>query len=379
MKVFGLIIKILVSMWFMLINFFPGNCMHNFNESDNKGKSQSFLNSYNQKEDFIITKSINMEIKKIFRQDIIEKYYCSVTEGVSLPVDWARGGHSGGIMNGQIIVAGGTNWSKDKTTKYWLKNTVVFRNGKWVEGPGLPKPLAYAVYGCNNSGFYLAGGTSDGKLGSKEVYWLTNLNKKAEWKTLPNLPEAVVFGAGAVFNDKFYVTCGSVNDQSRNSMWCLDMNHIENGWKECKSVPGVGRVLPAFVVCGKYLYLVGGLKEFSPLEPLNDLYRYCPANDEWKRLKDLPQKGYGWVSQPIDNNHILLTGRADGIVHDGIWIVNLKNSSMEKVGHLVTPSATAPLIKVTDEYFWLIGGEPDSNKNRTEKVSIIEIKSIKGK
>ncbi len=355
--------------------------MHSFNTDENNRKKD-----YNHpiicrdsKDGFKSTKLNNMELVGLNSTNFEKQYHCSVTEGVSLPVDWARGGHAGGIINGQIIVAGGTSWSKDKTTKYWLKNTVVFGNGKWVEGPGLPKPLAYAVYGCNDSGFYLAGGTSDGKSGSKEVYWLSNLNKKAEWKTLPNLPEAVVFGAGAVFNDKFYVTCGSLNDQSINNMWCLDMNHIENGWEECKSVPGSGRVLPAFVVCGKYLYLIGGLKEFSPLEPLNDLYRYCPANDEWERLKDLPLKGYAWVSQPTDNNHLLLTGRADGIVHDGIWIVDLKNSSMNEVGHLVIPSATAPLVKVADKYFWLVGGEPDSNKNRTEKVSVIEIKSINEK
>lgn len=46
---------------------------------------------------------------------------------------------------------------------------------------------------------------------------------------------------------------------------------------------------------------------------------------------------------------------------------------MNEVGHLVIPSVTAPLIKVVDEYFWLVGGEPDSNKNRTGKVSVIEV------
>ena len=42
-------------------------------------------------------------------------------------------------------------------------------------------------------------------------------------------------------NNTFYVTCGSVKDQSINSMWCMDLNHIEKGWKECKAVPGAGR------------------------------------------------------------------------------------------------------------------------------------------
>ena len=50
-----------------------------------------------------------------------KKNNCSVTEGTPLPQEWARGGHMAGIVEGCVIVAGGNNWSKDKTTKYWLK------------------------------------------------------------------------------------------------------------------------------------------------------------------------------------------------------------------------------------------------------------------
>lgn len=373
----SVIIKILISGWLLIVSFIPGNCMYSFNANGNSWRrNHNPIISYNHFGDIKCTKLKNMELVGKNNKDL-KKYHCSVTEGISLPVDLVRGGHAGGLVNGHVIVTGGTDWSKDKTTKYWLKNTVVLKNGKWIDGPDLPKPLAYAMYGCDDKSIYVAGGTSDGKSGSNEVYMLSSINKNAEWKTLPNLPEAVIFGAGVVFNDKFYVTCGSVNDQSINNMWSLDLNHIENGWNECKSVPGAGRVLPAFVACGKYLYLVGGLKEFSPLEPLNDLYRYCPDKDEWERLKDLPLKGYAWVTQPIDDNYLLLTGRADGIVHNGIWIIDLENSSMNEVGHLVIPAATAPLVKVTDEYFWLIGGEPDSNKNRTGKVSVVEVRKEK--
>ena len=68
--------------------------------------------------------------------------------------------------------------------------------------------------------------------------------------------------------------------------------------------------------------MIGGLKGFSPLEPLNDLYRYAPEKDEWKQLTDLPLKGYAWVAQPVNEKHLLVTGRADGMVHDGIWIID---------------------------------------------------------
>lgn len=368
-------VKVWIFAGFFIACIIPGNGMHYFAMDKNGGeKYRDFLETGLQRMDEPPrVKLNNMELVGVNQNDLKGKYSCSVTDGVPLPVEWARGGHAGGIIDGHVIVAGGTNWSKDKTTKYWLKNTVLYQNGQWMEGPGLPKPLAYSAFGCNDTGLYLAGGTGDGEIGSKEVYWLNALNKESKWKSLPDLPQAVIFGAGAILNNTFYVTCGSVKGQSISSMWCLDLNHIEKGWKECKAVPGAGRVLPALVACGEYLYLIGGLKGFSPLEPLNDLYRYTPEKDEWKQLTGLPLKGYAWVAQPVNEKHLLVTGRADGMVHDGIWILDPANSSMKKVGHLIIPSATAPLIKVNENHYWLVGGEPDSNKNRTEIVSVINV------
>jgi N-acetylneuraminic acid mutarotase len=118
---------------------------------------------------------------------------------------------------------------------------------------------------------------------------------------------------------------------------------------------------------------MGGLAKVSPLEPLNDIYRYNQETDEWTRLKDLPLKGYAWVAQAVDDNFILLTGRADGNIHSGIWILDLRNSSMKEVGSLITSSTTAPLVKVGENRWWLIGGEPDANKNRTGVISVIRL------
>lgn len=373
--------KILVFVWILGINFILGGCIYAliWNESYSHKKfnmpaiSLKQILQYNPGN----IKLNNTNLVKFDNKEIEMRYHCSVTEGVSLPHNWARGGHAGGLINGNIIVAGGTNWSEDKTTKFWLNSSAVFKDGSWIEGPELPKPLAYPMYGYDDSGLYVAGGSNDGISVSKDVYMLHSLKDEREWRVLPQLPEAVSYGAGVVFKGKFYVTCGSLGNEQTNKMWCLDINHIENGWTECKPVPGIGRMFPAFVACGEYLYLIGGLEEISPLKPLNDIYRYYPVKDEWTRLKDLPLKGYAWVSQPIDDNHFLLTGRADGSIYDGIWIVDLENSSMQEIGNLVIPTATAPLVEVADKCFWLIGGEPDANKNRTEKVSVINVNPIK--
>ncbi len=299
------------------------------------------------------------------------EFSLTVSEGIALPVEWARGGHAGGKVEGNIIVAGGNRWNDEKTTKFWLKNSAVFKNDRWVAGPDLPIPMAYSAYACDKSGLYIAGGTQDGTTVLRNVYRLNSLKKGEGWKILPQLPEAVCYGAGAILDGKFYVSCGSNGTEKTTRMFVLDVRETGSKWRECKSLPGVARNFPSLVACGKFLYLFGGLSETSPLTPLNDMFRYDPERDEWLKMKDLPLKGYAWVSQPVDKNHILVTGRADGTIHKGIWLIDLKDLSMKEIGMLKNPSTTAPLIRVTEKKWMLIAGEPDANKNRTEKVNVI--------
>lgn len=303
--------------------------------------------------------------------------YCAVVDtGTSLPLNWERGGHAGGNVNGSIIVAGGNNWNSDKTAKHWLKNSAVFKAGQWVQGPDLPMPLAYTMFSSDSSGLYIAGGTSNGKSLSPHVYRLI-LQKKDntwQWKSLPKLPIAVSSGSGTILNGKFYVACGKTDKGMTNSMWVLDLYHIQRGWRECRPVPGAERTFPSLAACGGYLYLLGGLGSTSPLTPLKDAYRYDPEKNQWIRLRDLPLEGYAWVSQPVDDSHLILTGRAYGQIDKGIWIIDLNNMSMKKIGDDVSPATTAPLIPVANKQWWLVGGEPDANKNRTGRVSVITLK-----
>lgn len=298
---------------------------------------------------------------------------CRVSEGTPLPDEFIRGGHAGGMLENSVVVAGGNNWSKDKTTKYWLKNSLFFRDGRWDAGPDLPKPLAYSMYAHDKNGLYIAGGTVDGTLLSADTYVLNSLKEGSGWKELPKLPKAMAYGAGAINDGKFYVTCGSYRSENSNDMWVLDLNNPAADWRKCKSLPGKPRMFPSLAAAGKYIYLLGGLAETSPLTPLNDIFRYDPGKDEWEQLKDMPFKGYAWVSSPLDDKHLIVTGRADGKIYDEVWILDLNDSSFKVAGNLVITSTTAPLVPVRKNEWWLIGGEPDANKNRTGKVSVIEI------
>lgn len=295
----------------------------------------------------------------------------TVREGMELPPQLKRGGHMGGCLEGQPIIAGGTNWNEEKTIKSWLQNTVVFKGNHWVQGPALPAPLAYAAYGSDPTGFYIAGGTPDGRISSRAAYRLTHISGNAEWQRLPPLPEPVSYGSGAVLNGKFYVACGMNDSVKTNRMWVLDMHAANPEWSSCPPVPGVERTLSTLVPCGKFLYLLGGLGQDNPFTVLKDAYRYDSGNGRWQRLPDLPLEGYAWSGQPVDEDHILLTGRAYGKIDTGIWLLRLTTMTMKKIGATISPATTAPLIKIDDQQWWLVGGEPDANKNRTGKVTMI--------
>lgn len=313
------------------------------------------------------------DIDKNADLDIQEVNGFTVTEGVPLPAGGERGGQIGGFFAGKVITAGGTAWNKERTTKFFLKTSYVFKNNKWKKGPDLPIPLAYSMFADDRTGLYVAGGTSDDVSMRKEAFVLKTVKGRLEWKRLPYLPEAFGFGAGAVADGKFYVAGGMRNGGScGNTMYSLDVNDPAAGWSECRPFPGEARMLYALVANGGYVYLIGGLSDSKPPKYLADVFRYDPKNDEWTRLADLPFEGYAWAAGAVDRDNIIITGRAsEGEIHPDIWEVRLADMEAVKIGELVVQSTIAPLVKVGNDEWRLIGGEPDPNRNRTGRISVI--------
>lgn len=298
----------------------------------------------------------------------------NISEGIPLLNELKRGGHVGGVVDGSVLIAGGNKWTEDKSLKVWFKDGLVFKDDSWVEGPSLPVPLSYSMYANYKNSLYIAGGTSDGITMSRDVYYIKSINKGAEWISLPQLPEGIAFGAGAIVKDNFYIIGGTNGVEKLNTVWMLDLRKSEMGWVQRSSMPGSPRVMAAISIQNNDLYVIGGLGDGKELNPLNDVFRYDTEQDQWYQQGVLPLKGYAWVAQFIGHNRMLITGRADGTIHNGVWIIDLDNMSMTRIASLCAPSTTAPLVKVSKDTWWLIGGEPDANKNRTEKVSIIKFR-----
>ena len=95
--------KIFILVWFLMINFTLGSCIYTFNTNEGNSDKRA-------KNKTIGLKPIHpSEGVNCNKKSLEMKYHCSVTEGIPLPLDWARGGHAGGIIKGNVIVAGGNN------------------------------------------------------------------------------------------------------------------------------------------------------------------------------------------------------------------------------------------------------------------------------
>ncbi len=294
-----------------------------------------------------------------------------MTPGPELPR--SRGGNIAGVVEGHVVTVGGTNWSSNRTQKFWLNEPLVLRNGKWQPGPEMPHPLACAMFDHDRTGLYVAGGTDGSKSKTySQVYRLEKLDSPNPWQELTPLPEPISSGAGAILDGTFYVACGTSGDEMNNNLWALNTKKPQSHWKKCASLPGESRSFPAMTACGGYIYLLGGVTSWQPLVCLSDAYRYDPQKDQWQKLDELPFDGYCWVANPIDDNHLIVTGRADGKqIYRDVYVVDLTDMSVKKVSETIDPAATAPFIEVEENQWWTIGGEPDSNKTRTAKISQI--------
>jgi Galactose oxidase, central domain len=297
-----------------------------------------------------------------------------VNEGPALPS--GRGSHAGGFVAGHVIVAGGTAWNQEGTRKSFLDDSLIYTGGAWTPGPKLPAALAEGAFAADDGALYLAGGLSRPDQASDVVCKITWQDGQFHTRRLTPLPTVLSAAAAAISNGRLYVACGYAAGKETADLWSLDLNADGASWIKLADLPAAPRAYPALAACGGDLYLLGGLKGGTGTvhdRTLADVWHYGIAANQWTQSGTLPLGGYCWSAAPIDAHHLLLAGRADGRIHDEFWRVDLQQISVQLLGKCVIQATCAPLVPVGDHTWWLIGGEPDSNKHRTDRISVISL------
>lgn len=293
-------------------------------------------------------------------------------EGTPMPVP--LGNHAAALVDGQILVAGGTTWRDGR--KLWLSDVWAYdlANSAWRRTGALPEPVGGAVGISAGNGLYVLGG-SDGITASRRCWRLRLQGGALSLRCLPDLPAPRVYAAGARVGRYLCVVGGCTDpgrlDGATDTLLALNLLRPEEGWRALAPLPAQARVIHAAAGDLQSLYVFGGchLDGAGKVRNLADAWRYRMADGQWERLPDLPAACRGLTALGMGRDGALVFGgytatveQAEGQPPDfGFSAEVLRydpdRGAYERVGTLPRATACVAAVRLGAEVA-LLGGEP---------------------
>ncbi len=238
----------------------------------------------------------------------------------ALPDERGFAGSFAGVVDGTLMVAGGTHFI-DKMpweggTKLWYDTLFALEkpNGAWRVVGKLPKPNGYGVSITTSAGWIIIGG-GNATEHFREVFWV---QKTAP---LPPLPKPCAFMSGCESDGVIYISGGIETPAATSAMstfWSLDLKQSDAKWQELPPCPGKPRILACMAAVDGVVHLFSGAalhagKDGKPeREWLNDAWAYEPATG-WKKLPDMPRVAVAAPNPaPVMDAKIYILGGDDG-------------------------------------------------------------------
>ena len=237
-------------------------------------------------------------------------------------------GSFAGVVDGDLIVAGGANITGDKWAeplqKTWYDSVFMLTKpgGAWIKrGFKLPRPLGYGVSVTAGIGLACIGG-SDGERNYEDCFFVVWVDRELEARGMPPLWKPCANACGALVGDSIYVAGGIETPNATVAMKTFwEFKTKAQGrelWEELESWPGPERMLSVAGSLGDSFYLFGGAKlkpgpDGKPVrEYLRDAYRYTPGKG-WKRIADMPRAAVAAPSPAIAaGSRLLIISGDDG-------------------------------------------------------------------
>jgi len=300
-------------------------------------------------------------------------------------------GALGGLDQGILIVAGGSNFQSKpgedlwQAPKQWKKEVFFLRNpgqagAQWQPAEDLATPCGNGASAPSPMGLVCVGG-EDGIAPTRQAFLLRWRDGRICKTDLPDAPAAGSAGAAAVIGRTVYYTPGQTGkglDSASQEFWALDLP--DGKWRACANPPGPGRAFASLVAQHngreKCLYWFGGRREKVAadgkigVEPFRDVYEYSPAADRWLRRADTPVPMMAAPAVAWESGEILVLGGDDGAVgekvaelkssHPGFprraWRYDVRANRWEEAG--TTPvNQVAAVVGATAKEIFLVSGE----------------------
>lgn len=257
--------------------------------------------------------------------EVVPETTLTTLQGPAIDENYAFGTAAcfAGIIDNDLIVAGGTNMTGNKVSfeadKRYYKDiyTATLNNNtlQWKKAGELPEELAYGVSVTVADGIICAGGLNETTGTSNKVYKLSKANGNINVANLPDLPVTLSHMGGCVINNVLYLAGGVANDVATNAVYALDLSKDNAAWSIASYYPGSARIQPICTSDGNDLFIWGGYSSNAIISL--DGYKYQPAANSWSAVAT-PKLADGVQSTRIytgnaaavyaGNNRVVVTG-----------------------------------------------------------------------
>lgn len=286
----------------------------------------------------------------------------------STPTPEPRAGYGAGVIEGKLILIGGTYWDGTKgnwTKKNFTAATHAFDpiTQNWEKLPDAPVSVGYNGSAEVGGEIFVVSGVQNG-IPSRDVHVLRKAGGRYEWRRGPRLPEPRVFPATVTVGRTIYVIGGNceldtLGTTATKTLWSLDTRNESGKWKALADFPGEPRWNHKAASDGSAIYVFGGRHQNNaqaPVRLFNEVWRYDLADNCWTRFSEMPE---------------VLQGAALVKVRERIILVGLSKTSMafepKANGAKFLPVAPLPRDAMITEVVWmdplLVGA---SGENRIE-------------
>ncbi len=283
----------------------------------------------------------------------------------SAPLPEPRAGYAAGVLDGKLVIAGGTYWEGSPgnwTKKRFSATTHAFDpvTQYWEKLPDLPIPLGYpASAALGNQLFVLGGYTGTGV--NRRIFTLQEINGHYVWKTFGEMAIDRVFASAVTYGEDIYLVGGTTAFEAldvagtccttrtaTNSLWVFRPNRPKNKWEQLSPVPGDLSWSPAAAGAGREIWVIGGsfwADAGTPAKMSDKVLKYDIAANRWDTLPPLPK-------ELVDLQPLTAV-----VVPGGILLV----SGQKKVWRLQESDMTyipeTPMPEAVDvgQFFWLRG------------------------
>ncbi len=271
------------------------------------------------------------------------------------PLREPRAGYAAGILDGRMIVAGGSLWLNDKKIQTAAVDAYDPKCDCWRELRPLPAALSDAAAVTLDDQLFVLGGTN-GKRASRRVYSFDGRN----WRLREDmkLPEPRLLGEAVTEGNRIFLMGGLSKTGDYTSglktIWSIDPRSPGSGWSPEPALPGPARVsLGAVVQDGKILVIGGYEADSAGNRNLDDIWSFDSTTHRWTRIGTLPEGRRAMAAVVVNRQVLLLGGFTTGFSAD---IVLLQRAGAVTVGELPEPVADAKFLQIGTRWY-TTGGE----------------------